>query len=64
MSDTHKGRIYVCTDVGDDTHNCTLRMHKALNESSLIMAYDRVKVTKFMKALTEKVKFVKDELNQ
>lgn len=60
MGHIHKGRIYVCMDVGRDTHNCTLRMHKAIADSTIVLAYNKPNIEKLLRALLNKDRFIID----
>lgn len=58
MTETHKGRIFVCSHTGNDTYNCTLRMHKAFELGHIIFAFNPIEVSKLMKTLSKKDRFV------
>jgi hypothetical protein len=60
MSDIHKGKVFICTDIGLDVHNCSLRMHKAIEKSHLVMAYNEKQISYLMKAISNMDRYVKN----
>lgn len=54
----HQGRVFICSDVGNDVFNCTLRMAKAYETSHIVMAYNSLKIAKFLKTMKRKDRYV------
>jgi len=63
MSQIHKGRIFICSDTGKDTYNCTLRMHKAFELGFLVLAHNPIEVSKLLKTISKKDRFVENSLS-
>ena len=58
MTHAHQGRIFICNDIGNDVFNCTLRMMKAYEASHIVMAYKPLIISKFLRTVHRKDRFV------
>lgn len=58
MSHAKKGRIYISSLPGMDSYNCTMRMHKTLEESHIVMAEQPVETAKLLQAIAIKKRII------
>ncbi len=58
LSAIKPGQICVCTDVGEDLHDVTLRMANKLLSALTIFSYDRNRTARMLEALNRKDRFI------
>jgi hypothetical protein len=57
MSHAKKGRVYISSLPGLDSYNCTMRMHKTLQEAHIVMAQQPGDTAKLLQAIASKQRF-------
>ncbi len=60
MSHAKKGKVYISSLPGLDSYNCTMRMHKTLQEAHIVMAQQPVDTVKLLQAITSKQRFTEN----
>lgn len=57
MSHAHKGKVFICSHPGNDSYNCTMRMHKTLELSHIVLSHQPVHTAKLLQSIAVKQRF-------
>ena len=58
MNHAKKGKVFVCNHPGDDSYNFTLRMHKTLELSHMVLSQLPIDSAKLLQAIAQKQRFI------